>query len=99
MTKKFDARLKAAEQKAASASRFAPVHAAIRKHLFFDELPEDLCDRYCEFVGIDRSVMEHIMLTVAGDLHFILREFEKPTPQELQKIIAEVEQMVEGGSQ
>ena len=34
------------------------------------------------------------MLTAVGDLHFILREFEKPTPEELKEIIAEVEQMV-----
>ena len=39
------------------------------------------------------------MLTAVGDLHSILRDIEKPTPEELKEIIAEVEQMVEGGSQ
>lgn len=99
MTRKFDARLKAAEKKAAAVSRFATVNAAIRKHLFYDELSEPDRTLYCELIGIDRAVMEHIMLTVAGDLHFILREFEQPTPQELQEIIIEVQAMVEGGSQ
>ena len=95
MTRKFDARMRAIEQKKAMLTRFAPVHVSIRKHLFYDELPEDSWrDLYCEYVGIDRAVMEHIMLTVAGDLNFILREFEQPTPQELQEIIAEVEEMV-----
>ena len=63
--------------------------------VFYDELPEDSWrDLYCEYVGIDRTVMEHIMLTAVGDLHFILRDIEKPTPEELKEIIAEVEQMV-----
>ena len=94
MTRKFDARLNAVEQKAAMLTKFAPIHIAIRRALFYDELPEDWRDLYCEFIGIDRAVMEHIMLTAVGDLHFILREFEQPTPQELQEIIAEVEEMV-----
>ena len=95
MTRKFDARMRAIEQKTAMLTRFAPVHVSIRKHLFYDELPEDSWrDLYCEYVGIDRTVMEHIMLTAVGDLHFILRDIEKPTPEELKEIIAEVEQMV-----
>ena len=95
MTRKFDARMRAIEQKTAMLTRFAPVHVSIRKHLFYDELPEDSWrDLYCEYVGIDRAVMEHIMLTAVGDLHFILRDIEKPTPEELEEIIAEVEQMV-----
>ena len=95
MKKALDARMKAIEQKAAMLTKFAPIHIAIRRSLFYDELPEDSWrDLYCEYVGIDRAVMEHIMLTVAGDFHFILREFEQPTPQELQEIIAEVEKMV-----
>lgn len=95
MTRKFDARLKAAEQKAAMLSKFAPIHIAIRRALFYDELPEDSWrDLYCEYIGIDRAVMEHIMLTAVGDLHFILHDIEKPTPEELKEIIAEVEQMV-----
>ena len=95
MTRKFDARMRAIEQKTAMLTRFAPVHVSIRKHLFYDELPEDSWrDLYCEYVGIDRTVIEHIMLTAVGDLHFILRDIEKPTPEELKEIIAEVEQMV-----
>ena len=94
MTRKFDARLKAAEQRAAAVSKFAPVCSAIRNHLFYDELPEDLRDRYCEFIGIDRAVMEHIMLTAVGDIHFVLHEIEKPSPEELQEIIAWVESRV-----
>ena len=95
MTRKFDARMRAIEQKTAMLTRFAPVHVSIRRHLFYDELPEDSWrDLYCEYVGIDRAVMEHIMLTAVGDLHFILRDIEKPTPEELEEIIAEVEQMV-----
>ena len=94
MKKTLDARMKAIEAKADMLTKFAPVHVAIRRSFFYDELPEEWRDLYCEYVGIDRAVMEHIMLTVAGDLHFILREFEQPTPQELQEIIAEVEEMV-----
>ena len=95
MTRKFDARLKAAEQKAAMLSKFAPIHIAIRRALFYDELPEDSWrDLYCEYIGIDRAVMEHIMLTAVGDLHFILHDIEKPTPEELQEIIAWVESRV-----
>ena len=95
MTRKFDARMRAIEQKTAMLTKFAPIHMSIHKHLFYDELPEDSWrDLYCEYVGIDRAVMEHIMLTAVGDLHFILRDIEKPTPEELKEIIAEVEQMV-----
>ena len=95
MTRKFDARMRAIEQKTAMLTRFAPVHVSIRKHLFYDELPEDSWrDLYCEYVGIDRGVMEHIMLAALGDLHFVLRDIERPTPEELKEIIAEVEQMV-----
>ena len=96
MRKTLDARLKAAEQTAAAVSKFAPVRVSIRKHPFYDELPEDLRDRYCEFIGIDRGVLENITLTALGDLHFILREIEKPTPEELQEIIVEVGHMVNG---
>ena len=94
MKKALDARMKAIEQKAAMLSKFAPVHIAIRRALFYDELPEEWRDLYCEYVGIDRAVMEHIMLTAVGDLHFVLREFEKPTPEELKEIIAWVESTV-----
>lgn len=97
MKKTLDARMRAIEQKAEMLTRFAPVHFSIRKHLFYDELPEDSWrDLYCEYVGIDRAVLENITLTALGDLHFILREIEKPTPEELQEIIVEVEQMVIG---
>ena len=94
MRKTLDARLKAVEQKAAAASRFAPVRVAIRNRVFYDELPEDLRALYCEYCGVDRTTLESVTLTVLCDLHFILREFEQPTPQELQEIIAEVEEMV-----
>ena len=94
MTRKFDARLNAVEQTAAMLTKFAPIHIAIRRALFYDELPEDWRDLYCEYVGIDRAVMEHIMLTAVGDLHFVLRDIERPTPEELKEIIAEGEQMV-----
>ena len=95
MTRKFYARMRAIEHKADMLTKFAPVHVAIRRSLFYDELPEDSWrDLYCEYVGIDRAVMEHIMLTAVGDLHFVLRDIERPTPEELKEIIAEVEQMV-----
>ena len=94
MKKALDARMKAIEQKAAILTRFAPIHVSIRKHLFYDELPEEWRDLYCEYVGVDRAVMEHIMLTAVGDLHFILHDIEKPTPEELQEIIAWVESRV-----
>lgn len=94
MKKALDARMKAIEQKAAMLSKFAPIHISINKHLFYDELPEEWRDLYCEYVGIDRAVMEHIMLTAVGDLNFVLREFEKPTPEELKEIIAWVESRV-----
>ena len=95
MKKTLDARMRAIEHKADMLTKFAPIHIAIRRSFFYDELPEDSWrDLYCEYVGIDRAVMEHIMLTAVGDLHFILRDIEKPTPEELKEIIAEVEQMV-----
>ena len=95
MKKTLDARMRAIEHKADMLTKFAPINVAISKAAFYDELPEDSWrDLYCEYVGIDRAVMEHIMLTAVGDLHFILRDIEKPTPEELKEIIAEVEQMV-----
>ena len=95
MTRKFDARMRAIEQKTAMLTRFAPVHVSIRKHLFYDELPEDSWrDLYCEYIGIDRAVLEQIMQMALGDLHFIMRDIEKPTTDELKEIIAEVEKMV-----
>ena len=94
MKKALDARMKAIEAKAEMLTKFAPVHVAIRKSYFYDELPEEWRDLYCEYVGIDRAVMEHIMLTAVGDLHFILHDIEKPTPEELQEIIKWVESRV-----
>ena len=94
MKKTLDARMKAIEAKADMLTKFAPVHVAIRKSFFYDELPEEWRDLYCEYVCIDRAVMEHIMLTAVGDLHFILHDIEKPTPEELQEIIAWVESRV-----
>ena len=94
MKKTLDARMRAIEQKAEMLTKFAPIHIAIRRSFFYDELPEEWRDLYCEYVGIDRTVMEHIMLTAVGDLHFILHDIEKPTPEELQEIIAWVESRV-----
>ena len=94
MKKTLDARMRAIEHKADMLTKFALVHVAIRKSFFYDELPEEWRDLYCEYVGIDRAVMEHIMLTAVGDLHFILHDIEKPTPEELQEIIAWVESRV-----
>ena len=95
MKKALDARMRAIEQKADMLTKFAPIHIAIRRSFFYDELPEDSWrDLYCEYVGIDRTVIEHIMLTAVGDLHFILRDIEKPTPEELKEIIAWVESRV-----
>lgn len=94
MKKTLDARMKAIEAKADMLTKFAPVHVAIRRSFFYDELPEEWRDLYCEYVGIDRAVMEHIMLTAVGDIHFILHDIEKPTPEELQEIIAWVESRV-----
>ena len=94
MKKTLDARMKAIEAKADMLTKFEPVHVAIRRSFFYDELPEEWRDLYCEYVGIDRAVMEHIMLTAVGDLHFILHDIEKPTPEELQEIIAWVESRV-----
>ena len=94
MKKTLDARMRAIEHKADMLKKFTHVHVAIRKSFFYDELPEEWRDLYCEYVGIDRAVMEHIMLTAVGDLHFILHDIEKPTPEELQEIIAWVESRV-----
>ena len=47
-------------------------------------------------IGIDRAVLEQIMQMALGDLHFIMRDIEKPTTDELKEIVAEVEQMVNG---
>ena len=94
MKKTLDARMRAIEHKADMLTKFAPIHIAIRRSFFYDELPEEGRDLYCEYVGIDRAVMEHIMLTAVGDLHFILHDIEKPTPEELQEIIAWVDSRV-----
>ena len=95
MKKTLDARMRAIEQKAEMLTKFAPIHIAIRRSFFYDELPEDSWRAlYCEYVGIDRAVMEHIMLTAVGDLDFILHDIEKPTPEELQETIAWVESRV-----
>ncbi len=94
MKKTLDARMRAIEAKADMLTKFAPIHVAIRRLFFYDELPEEWRDLYCEYVGIDRAVMEHIMLTAVGDLHFILHDIEKPTPEELQEIIEWVESRV-----
>ena len=94
MKKTLDARMRAIEHKADMLTKFAPIHIASRRSFFYDGLPEEWRDLYCEYVGIDRAVMEHIMLTAVGDLHFILHDIEKPTPEELQEIIAWVESRV-----
>lgn len=97
MKKALDARMRAIEEKAAMLSKFAPVNVAISEAAFYDELPEDSWrDLYCEYIGIDRAVLEQIMQMALGDLHFIMRDIEKPTTDELKEIVAEVEQMVNG---
>lgn len=98
MRKTLDARLKAAEQTAAAVSKFAAIRSAIRNSAFYDELPE--CDRslYCEYRGVDRTTLESVTLTATGSLHCVLCDNETPTPEELKKIIAEVEQMVTEGA-
>ena len=96
MKKTLDARMRAIEQKAAMLTKFAPIHLAIRRSFFYDELPEEWRDLYCEYIGIDRAVLEQIMQMALGDLHFIMRDIEKPTTDELKEIVAEVEQMVNG---
>ena len=97
MTRKFDARLKAAEQRTAAVSKFAPVRVAIRNRVFYDELPEDLRALYCEYRGVDRTTLESVTLTATGSLHCVLCDNKTPTPEELQKIIVEVQQMVTEG--
>ena len=95
MKKTLDARMKAIEAKAEMLTKFAPVHVAISKSAFYDELPEDSWrDLYCEYIGVERAVMEQIMLMALGDIHFILHDIDKPTPEELQEIIAWVESRV-----
>ena len=96
MKKTHDARMRAIEHKADMLTKFAPVHVAIRKSFFYDELPEEWRALYCEYIGIDRAVLEQIMQMALGDLHFIMRDVEKPTTDELKEIVAEVEQMVNG---
>ena len=87
MKKTLDARMRAIEHKADMLTKFAPVHVAIRKSFFYDELPEEWRDLYCEYVGIDRAVMEHIMLTAVGDLHFILHDIENMPQSTFEEII------------
>ena len=96
MKKTLDARMRAIEHKADMLTKFAPIHIAIRRSFFYDELPEEWRDLYCEYIGIDRAVLEQIMQMALGDLHFIMRDIEKPTTDELKEIVAEVEQMVNG---
>ena len=96
MKKTLDARMRAIEHKADMLTKFAPIHIAIRRSFFYDELPEEWRDLYCEYIGIDRAVLEQIMQMALGDLHFIMRDIKKPTTDELKEIVAEVEQMVNG---
>ena len=97
MKKTLDAQMRAIEETAAMLWKFAPVNVAMSKAAFYDELPEDSWrDLYCEYIGIDRAVLEQIMQMALGDLHFIMRDVEKPTTDELKEIVAEVEQMVNG---
>ena len=94
MKKTLDARMRAIEAKADYMAKYAPVHVAIRRQMFYDEMPENWRDLYCEFIGFDRDVVEDVMQMVLGDLNFHLRDVKDPTIDELQKIIDEVEQMV-----
>ena len=93
MKKALDARMRAIEAKADYMAKYAPVHVAIRRQMFYDEMPENWRDLYGEFIGFDRDVVEDVMQMVLGDLHFHLRDVKDPTIDELQKIIDEVEQM------
>jgi hypothetical protein len=94
MKKALDARMRAIEAKADYMAKYAPVHIAIRRQMFYDEMPENWRDLYCEFIGFDRCIVEDVMQMVLGDLHFHLRDVKDPTIDELQKIIDEVEQTI-----
>ena len=74
-----------------------------RRHLFEErrrdiaviraELVEALGNEYAADPSkVDMQTLE--LLTAVGDLHFILHDIEKPTPEELQEIIAWVESRV-----
>ena len=94
MKKAIDVRMKAIEAKADYIAKYAPVHVAIRRQMFYDALPEKWRDLYCELIGFDRSIVESVTKMVLGDLHFLLRDVKDPTFDELEKIIDEVEQII-----
>ena len=94
MKKTLDARMRAIEAKADYMAKFAPVHVAIRRQMFYDEMPENWRDLYCEMIGFDRSIVESVTKMVLGDLHFLLRDVKDPTIDELEKIIDELEQII-----
>ena len=68
---------------------FSDIEELIRKGLCYDELSDKQKDRFCELCGVPRSVYEEIDLTIFGDLHTSLRQFDPPTPEELNDILTE----------
>lgn len=57
---------------------YADVLALIRSGCFYDELDNEQRDRYCEYLGFEKDVVEAVDRCIRGDLHFPLKLKEKP---------------------
>ena len=85
-------RLTDIEKNVQKITKFAPIIAAIKYHIYYDKLPKDeYRTLYCEYIGVDRKVFEEVNLMVLGDLHIMCEDIKPPpTPEELQSIIDEL---------
>ena len=92
--KGYNRRLEKLEATAPKA--FPDVLALIAEGKRYSDLTDAERERYAEYRGFPRKVLEEVEAAVFGGLDFGLqRRTPRPTPEELNQIIAEVETAVQ----
>lgn len=96
MTKTVKNRLKCLENASASIDR--EIMRLIASGAYYDELSEDLKERYINYrySGTDREAVESVTIMCCGSLHFPISHRPEPMSEEqAQKHIKEVAQEIE----
>lgn len=93
----FDRRL--ARLEVAQPRQYADVLALIARHAYYDEITPQEQARYCGFIGIEKKAFEDCNTMVLGNCHIMLEKVDKPTPEEFEQLIIDIEHYVKyGGS-
>ena len=93
----FDRRL--ARLEVAQPRQYADVLALIARHAYYDEITPNEQARFCEYCGLQKRAFEDCNTMVLGNCHIMLEKVDKPTPEEFEQLIIDIEHYVKyGGS-